>query len=174
MSVSLTVVFSDKSVYKWVLSSYSSCMFSLNTEIINASLSPVSASRGAWNAQRTARAESLETDFRTALVVYQYAECRQTHQVFAHCSPNIIRVFKSRRMIWTGHVENMGDGRLACRVLVGKPQKERPLGRWEGNMKVGFQELGWAGRMNWYRQVTGSCECGTESSGSIKREEFFE
>jgi hypothetical protein len=43
--------------------------------------------------------------------------------------PNIVRVVKSRRMRWTGHVERMGEDRGVFRVLVGKPDGKRPLGR---------------------------------------------
>ena len=44
-------------------------------------------------------------------------------------SPNIVRVIKSRRMRWAGHVARMGEERGAYRVLVGKPEGKRPLGR---------------------------------------------
>jgi len=43
--------------------------------------------------------------------------------------PNIVRVVKSRRMSWAGHVSRMGEGRGVHRVLVGKPEGKRPLGR---------------------------------------------
>jgi hypothetical protein len=43
--------------------------------------------------------------------------------------PNIIRVIKSRRMRWAGHVARMGEGRVAYKVLVGRPDEKRPLGR---------------------------------------------
>jgi hypothetical protein len=43
--------------------------------------------------------------------------------------PNIMRVVKSRRMRWAGHVARMGEGRGVHRVLVGKPEGRRPLGR---------------------------------------------
>ena len=46
-----------------------------------------------------------------------------------YSSPNIIRVIKSRRMRWAGHVARMGEERRAYRVLVGKPEGKRPLGR---------------------------------------------
>jgi hypothetical protein len=46
-----------------------------------------------------------------------------------YSSPNIIRIIKSRRMRWAGHVELMGDRRKAYRLLVGKPEGKRPLGR---------------------------------------------
>ena len=43
--------------------------------------------------------------------------------------PNIVRVVKSRRMRWAGHVARMGQGRRVYRVLVGRPEGKRPLGR---------------------------------------------
>jgi len=43
--------------------------------------------------------------------------------------PNIVRVVKSRRMRWAGHVARMAEGRGVHRVLVGKPEGKRPLGR---------------------------------------------
>jgi len=62
------------------------------------------------------------------------------------CSlPNIVRVVKSRRMRWAGHVARMGQGRGLYRVLVGKPEGKRPLGRprrrWEDNIKMDLQEV---------------------------------
>jgi len=55
--------------------------------------------------------------------------------------PNIVRVFKSRRMRWAGaHAACMGEGRRVHRILVGKPEGKRPLGRprrsWEDNIKM--------------------------------------
>jgi hypothetical protein len=44
-------------------------------------------------------------------------------------SPNIIRIIKSRKMRWVGHVARMGEKRNAYRLLVGKPKGKRPLGR---------------------------------------------
>jgi len=69
-----------------------------------------------------------------------------------YCSPNIMRVIKSRRMKWAGHVARMGDGRGVYRVLVEKPERKRPLGRprrrWEDNIKMDLQEIG-CGGMDW-------------------------
>ena len=60
--------------------------------------------------------------------------------------PNIVRLVKSRRMRWAVHVARMGEGRGVHRVLVGKPEGERPLGRprrrWEDNIKIDLQEVG--------------------------------
>jgi len=66
-----------------------------------------------------------------------------------YCSPNIVRVMKLRRMRWVGHVARMGEGRGVYRVLVGKPEGKRPLGRprhiCEGNIKMDLQEVGCGG-----------------------------
>ena len=60
--------------------------------------------------------------------------------------PNIVRVVKSRRMRWAGHVARMGEDRGMHRLLVGKPEGKRPLGRprrrWEDNIKMDLQEVG--------------------------------
>ena len=60
--------------------------------------------------------------------------------------PNIVRVVKSRRMRWAWYVVIMGEGRGVHRVLVGKPEGKRPLGRprrrWEDSIKMDFQEVG--------------------------------
>jgi hypothetical protein len=58
-------------------------------------------------------------------------------------------VIKSRRIRWAGHVARMGDGRDIYRVLVGRPEDKRPLGRprhrWEDNTKTDLRELGISG-----------------------------
>jgi len=73
-----------------------------------------------------------------------------------YCSPNILRVIKSRRMRWAGHVARMGEGRGMYRILVGKPEGKRPLGRpmrrREDNIKMDLQEVG-CGRMDWTELV---------------------
>jgi hypothetical protein len=72
------------------------------------------------------------------------------HSLFS--SPNIVRVIKSRRMKWAGHVAHMGEGRGAYRILVGRPKRKRPLGRprcrWEDNIKLDLTETGIDGA-NW-------------------------
>jgi hypothetical protein len=64
----------------------------------------------------------------------------------------IIWVIKSRRMRWAGHVARMGEGRGAYKILVGRPEGRRPLGRprrrWEDNIKMDLQEVRWRG-MDW-------------------------
>ena len=66
--------------------------------------------------------------------------------------PNIVRVVKSKRMRWAGHMARMGQGRGVHRVLVGKPEGKRPLGRprrrWEDNIKMDLQE-GLGGCEDW-------------------------
>jgi hypothetical protein len=69
-----------------------------------------------------------------------------------YSSPNIVRVIKSRRMRWAEHVARMGEGRGVCRVLVGRPEGKRQLGRprrrWENNIKMDLREIGIDGA-NW-------------------------
>ena len=69
-----------------------------------------------------------------------------------YCSPNIVRVIKWRRMRWAGHVARMGEERGVYRVLVGKPEGRRPLGRprrrWVDNIRMDLQEVG-CGYMDW-------------------------
>jgi hypothetical protein len=73
-----------------------------------------------------------------------------------YSSPNIVRVIKSRRMRWAGHVARMGAGRGAYRILVGRPEGKRPLGRprrrWEDNIKMDLREREIDGA-NWIRLV---------------------
>jgi hypothetical protein len=69
-----------------------------------------------------------------------------------YCSPNIVWVIKSRRIRWAEHVKFMGKRRGVYRVVVGKPEGKRPLGRsrrrWEDNTKMDLQEVGGRG-MDW-------------------------
>jgi len=91
------------------------------------------------------------------IYVYIYLELRGTRwqrsgENYVHneelndlySSPNIVTVIKSRRMRWAGHVARMGERRGAYRVLVGKPEGKRPLGRsrrrWEDNIKMDFRK----------------------------------
>jgi hypothetical protein len=66
----------------------------------------------------------------------------------------IVRVIKSSRMRWAGHVARMGEGRCVYRDLVGRPEGKRPLGRprrrWEDNIKMDLEEIGLDGT-NWIR-----------------------
>jgi hypothetical protein len=62
-------------------------------------------------------------------------------------SSNIIRQTKSRRMRWAEHVARMGEERNVYRVLMGKPEGKRPLGRpshrWEDGIRMDLREIGW-------------------------------
>jgi hypothetical protein len=65
----------------------------------------------------------------------------------SYSSPSKIRIIKSRRMRWAGHVARMGEKRNAYRLLVGKPEGKRPLGRprrrWVDNIRMDLGEVGW-------------------------------
>jgi hypothetical protein len=66
--------------------------------------------------------------------------------------PNIVRVIKSKRMRWAGHVTCTGEGRGVYRVLVGKPEGRRPLGRprrrWKNHIMMDLREVG-CGCVDW-------------------------
>jgi hypothetical protein len=68
----------------------------------------------------------------------------ELHDLYS--SPNIVRVIKSRKVRLAGHVARMEEGRGAYRVLVGRPECKRPLGRsrrrWEDNIKMDLREIG--------------------------------
>jgi len=69
-----------------------------------------------------------------------------------YSSPSIVRVIKWRRMRWAGHMARLGEEREVYRVLVGKPERRRPLGRprrrWMDNIRMDLQEVG-CGYMDW-------------------------
>ena len=69
-----------------------------------------------------------------------------------YSSPNIVWVIKSRRMRWAGHVARMGEERGLYRVLLGKREGRRPMGRprrrWVDNIRMDLQEVGY-GYMDW-------------------------
>jgi hypothetical protein len=82
-------------------------------------------------------------------------ELRKLHTEELHdlySSPNIVRVIKSRKICWAGHVTRMGERRCVYRVLVGKPEGKRPLGRprrkWKDNSNMNLQKVGCVG-MDW-------------------------
>jgi hypothetical protein len=79
-------------------------------------------------------------------------EWRKLHSGELHTSyssPDIIRQIKSRRMRWAGHVARMGKARKVYKVLVGKPEGKRPLGRqrrrWEDAIRLDLREIDWGG-----------------------------
>jgi hypothetical protein len=74
----------------------------------------------------------------------------ELHNLYS--SRDIVRVIKSRRMRWAGQVARMWEGRGIYRVLVGRPEGKRPLGRprrrWEDNIKMDLRKVGMDGT-NW-------------------------
>jgi hypothetical protein len=72
-----------------------------------------------------------------------------TQENHLYSSPNILWVIKSIRMRWKRYVARMGKRRGAYRVLVEKPERKRQFGRprrrWEDNIKMDLQEVGWGG-----------------------------
>jgi hypothetical protein len=74
----------------------------------------------------------------------------ELHNLYS--SRSIIRVIKSRRMRLAGHVAQMGEKKNAYRILVGTPERKRPLGRprhwWVYNIKKNLRGIGWDG-MDW-------------------------
>jgi hypothetical protein len=71
-----------------------------------------------------------------------------------YSSPDSIRQIKSRRMRWVGQVACMGEEREMYRVLVGKPEGKKPLGRprrrWEDEIRMDLRDIGW-GSVEWIR-----------------------
>jgi hypothetical protein len=69
-----------------------------------------------------------------------------------YSSPSIVRVMKARRMRWAGHVARLGEARGAYKILVGRPEGRRPLGRprrrWEDNIEMNLGEIGF-GDVDW-------------------------
>jgi hypothetical protein len=86
-------------------------------------------------------------------------EWRKLHNEELHIlysSPNMIRQIKSRRMRWAGHVARMGEERDMYRVLMGKPEVKRPLGRqrrrWEDGIRMDLKEIG-SGSVDWIQMA---------------------
>jgi hypothetical protein len=96
----------------------------------------------------------------------------ELHNLYS--SPNIIRIIKSRRMKWVGHVARM-EKRNAYRILVGKPEGKRPLARPRrklvSNIQMDLSEtvwVVWIGLIWLSKLMEGSCEHGIKPSGSIR------
>ena len=74
-------------------------------------------------------------------------------------SPNIVKVIKSRRLRWAGHVARMEEGRSAFEILTGAPTEERPLGRprhrWEDNIGMNLKKYSSIGRIGLIRLTIG-------------------
>jgi hypothetical protein len=86
----------------------------------------------------------------------------ELHNLYS--SPSIIRNIKSRRMRWAGHVARMGEMMNVYRLLIGKPEGKRPLGkprhRWVRNIKMDLAEMGLAG-VDWIGMVQDTYRCGS-------------
>jgi hypothetical protein len=84
----------------------------------------------------------------------------ELHNLYS--SPDIIRQVKSRRMRWAGHVVRMGEERKVYKVLVGKPEGKRPLGRprrrWEDGIRMDLRETGW-GSVDWIQLAQDRDRC---------------
>jgi hypothetical protein len=102
----------------------------------------------------------------------------ELHSLYS--SPNIVRVITSRRTRWAGHMARIGEERGVYRVLVGRSECKRSLGRprrrWEDNIEMDLREMEIDGA-NWIRlaregQMADFCEHGNETSGSIKQDFF--
>jgi hypothetical protein len=88
----------------------------------------------------------------TTAVLISHGNCcvdahfKNTTRIRSYSSPSIIRIIKSRRMRWVGHVARMGEKRNVYRLLVGKPEGKRPLRRlrrrWIDNIKIDLLEIG--------------------------------
>ena len=101
-------------------------------------------------------------------------EWRKLHNVELHNLyglPDIVRLIKSRRLRWAGHVARMGESRTAYRVLTGSPDGRRPVGRprrrWSDNVKRDLAEIGCC-NSDWVANAQGGlawvCQCGDELS----------
>jgi len=79
-----------------------------------------------------------------------------------YSSPNIIRAIKSRRMRWAEHVAHIKKGAETYRISVERPEVKSPLGRathrWEDDIKMDFQEVGWKG-MDWTNMTQTASSC---------------
>jgi hypothetical protein len=85
-------------------------------------------------------------------VIREWRKLRDEEMNNLYSSPNIFRVIKPRRMRWAGHVARMGEGRGVYRVMVGKTEGRRSLGRprrrWENNIRMDLREVG-CGCVDW-------------------------
>jgi hypothetical protein len=83
---------------------------------------------------------------------YNPEDSSELHNLYS--SPDIIRQVKARQMRWVGHVARMGEERKVYKVLVGKPEGKRPLGRprcrWEDGIRMDLREIDLGG-VDWIR-----------------------
>jgi len=88
-------------------------------------------------------------------------ELRSSHYGDLYSSPNIVRMIKSRRMRWAGHVACMGIRKGIYKDWVGRPEGKRPLGRprprWDNNIKMNLKEVKWVAWVGLIRLRIGTC-----------------
>jgi hypothetical protein len=93
------------------------------------------------------RALSRIFEPKTDNVTGEWRKLRSEELHILYSSPNVIRQVKSRRMRWAGHVACMREERNVYKVLVGKPEGVRPLGRprnrWVDGIRMALRESGW-------------------------------
>jgi hypothetical protein len=116
-------------------------------------------------------------------VTAEWRRLRNKELYALYSSPNIIRVIKSRRLRWAGHVARMKRDRgSAYKVSLGKHEGRKPLGksrcRWKDSIKMNLREVGWGHRLDEsgseWGQVACCCECVNEPSVCIKCGEFLD
>jgi hypothetical protein len=99
-----------------------------------------------WASENIIQGVALQKEKKRDEVTGEWRKLHNEELNDLYSLPNIVRVVKSRRMRWEGHVARMGEERGVYRVLVGKPEGKRPLGRprrrWEDNIKMDFKEVG--------------------------------
>jgi hypothetical protein len=85
----------------------------------------------------------------------------ELHNLYS--SPSLIRIIESRGIRWAGHVARMEEKRNVCRLLLGKPEGKRPLGRprrrWIDNIKIDLLEIG-LNVVDWIGLAQDSYRCG--------------
>jgi hypothetical protein len=94
----------------------------------------------------------LEEEICNGYTLWSWRKLHNDELHSLYSSPNIVKVIKSRRLRWVGHMAHMGEGRGVYRVLVRKPKGKRPLGRhrhrWEDSIKQDLRKVGTDGA-NW-------------------------
>jgi hypothetical protein len=90
------------------------------------------------------KVSSYQANLFWKVIIIKMLHNEELHNLYS--SPSIIRIVKSRRMRWAGHVARMGEKRNVYRLLVGKPEGKRQLGRprrrWTDNIKMDLLEIG--------------------------------
>jgi hypothetical protein len=154
---------------------FRSCLSSEPLKLVSDSCRPDLLAKRNWFSSPLDQTLAVTRGFGSVLIGWMHSE--ENHDLYF--LPSIICVIRSTRVIWAWHLARTGDGRDACKALVG-PQGKIPLGwpkrRWEDNIRMNLQEIvkGWTGLI-WLRkeQVAGYLEHCKETSGSINTGYFF-